>query len=132
MSRAPVIGISAAIEQARWGSWDSLVLLSPRTYSLALQRERAIAVICYAITLDGAIYGPLLERLERELAALRAGDDVVARVGSKLFHRAGLDLFRHQAHIVFFQARDCCGQVRHLQANVVQTLAAFGDELRDC
>ena len=45
MSRAPVIGISAAIEQARWGSWDSLVLLSPRTYSLAVQTARAIAVI---------------------------------------------------------------------------------------
>ncbi|MFL5895745.1 MAG: gamma-glutamyl-gamma-aminobutyrate hydrolase family protein [Thermoleophilaceae bacterium] len=44
MSR-PVIGIGAAIEQARWGAWDSLVLLSPRTYSLAVQREGAIAVV---------------------------------------------------------------------------------------
>lgn len=44
MSR-PVIGISAAIEHARWGSWDTLVLLSPRNYSLAVQREGAIALM---------------------------------------------------------------------------------------
>jgi putative glutamine amidotransferase len=41
----PVIGISAAIEHARWGAWDTLVLLSPRNYSLAVQREGAIALM---------------------------------------------------------------------------------------
>jgi putative glutamine amidotransferase len=40
-----VIGICAAIEQARWGAWDTLVLLSPRNYSLAVQREGAIALM---------------------------------------------------------------------------------------
>jgi putative glutamine amidotransferase len=44
MSR-PVIGICAAIERARWGAWDTLVLLSPRNYALAVQREGAIAVM---------------------------------------------------------------------------------------
>src|SRR3954464_13461470 len=44
MSR-PVIGICAAIERARWGAWDSLVLLSPRNYSLAVQREGGIALM---------------------------------------------------------------------------------------
>jgi putative glutamine amidotransferase len=44
MSR-PVIGICAAIERARWGAWDSLVLLSPRNYSLAVGREGAIALM---------------------------------------------------------------------------------------
>jgi putative glutamine amidotransferase len=44
MSR-PVIGICAAIERARWGAWDTLVLLSPRNYSLAVQREGAVAVM---------------------------------------------------------------------------------------
>ncbi|MGI9021423.1 MAG: gamma-glutamyl-gamma-aminobutyrate hydrolase family protein [Solirubrobacterales bacterium] len=33
MSRRPVVGICAAIEQARWGSWDVEVNLSQRTYS---------------------------------------------------------------------------------------------------
>jgi len=41
----PVIGICAAIERARWGAWDTLALLSPRNYSLAVQREGAIAVM---------------------------------------------------------------------------------------
>src|SRR3954449_129602 len=44
MSR-PVIGICAAIERARWGAWDMLALVSPRTYSLAVQREGAIALM---------------------------------------------------------------------------------------
>jgi putative glutamine amidotransferase len=44
MSR-PVIGICAALEQARWGSWDSLVVLSPRNYSLAVQSAGALAVV---------------------------------------------------------------------------------------
>jgi putative glutamine amidotransferase len=44
MSR-PVIGICAALERARWGAWDTLVLLSPRNYSLAVQREGAIALM---------------------------------------------------------------------------------------
>jgi len=44
MSR-PVIGICAALERARWGAWDTLVLLSPRNYALAVQREGAIALM---------------------------------------------------------------------------------------
>jgi putative glutamine amidotransferase len=41
----PVIGICAAIETARWAAWELLVNLSPRTYSLAVQRAGAIALI---------------------------------------------------------------------------------------
>jgi putative glutamine amidotransferase len=41
----PVIGICAAIERARWGAWDSVVLLSPRNYSLAVQRAGGIALV---------------------------------------------------------------------------------------
>src|SRR6476659_1068188 len=41
----PVIGICGALEQARWGSWDSLVVLSPRNYSLSVQAAGATAVI---------------------------------------------------------------------------------------
>ena len=36
----PVIGICAATEQARWGAWDVVANLSPRSYSLAVQRGR--------------------------------------------------------------------------------------------
>ena len=40
---------------------------------------RARAAIAYAMTLDGAVYGPIFERLEREIAACRMADDVMAR-----------------------------------------------------
>lgn len=48
--------------------------------ALSLERLlRARAAIAYAMTLDGAIYAPVFERLEREIAAMRAADDVMAR-----------------------------------------------------
>jgi putative glutamine amidotransferase len=43
--RRPVIGICAAIESARWAAWEVLVNLSPRAYSLAVQRAGGIALI---------------------------------------------------------------------------------------
>jgi hypothetical protein len=46
--------------------------------------ERALAAISYAIVLDGPIYGPILTRLEREIAELRADDDVVSRARRNL------------------------------------------------
>jgi putative glutamine amidotransferase len=41
----PVIGICGALEQARWGNWDRLVVLSPRNYSLTVQAAGAVAVV---------------------------------------------------------------------------------------
>jgi putative glutamine amidotransferase len=41
----PVIGICAALETAKWAAWEVLVNLSPRNYSLAVQRAGAIALI---------------------------------------------------------------------------------------
>lgn len=43
--KRPVIGICAAIENARWAAWDVVVNLSPRTYSLAVQRAGGIALV---------------------------------------------------------------------------------------
>jgi putative glutamine amidotransferase len=40
-----VIGICAAIESAQWAAWEVMVNLSPRTYSLAVQRAGGIALI---------------------------------------------------------------------------------------
>lgn len=53
--------------------------------------ERALAAISYAILLDGPIYAPVLERLEREIAAMRANEDAVSRA------RQHLEQFRDQA-----------------------------------
>jgi histone H3/H4 len=48
--------------------------------SVTLERLlRARAAIAYAMRLDGAVYAPVFERLEREIAAVRAADDVMER-----------------------------------------------------
>ena len=41
--------------------------------------ERALAAVSYAIVLDGPVYCPVLERLEREIAVHRDRADVMAR-----------------------------------------------------
>jgi putative glutamine amidotransferase len=41
----PVIGIAAAVEQARWGPWDEVALLLPRSYADAVQSAGGMAVI---------------------------------------------------------------------------------------
>lgn len=41
--------------------------------------ERARAAVAYAMTLDGAVYSPIFERLESEIAARHAADDIMAR-----------------------------------------------------
>ena len=40
---------------------------------------KARVAMAYAMTLDGAVYGPMFERLEREIACRRAAEDVMAR-----------------------------------------------------
>ena len=44
MSR-PVIGICTSMERARWGAWDAVCNLSPRSYSLAVQRAGGVAIL---------------------------------------------------------------------------------------
>lgn len=41
----PVIGITGALEQARWAHWNSLVVLSPRNYSLSVQAAGGLALV---------------------------------------------------------------------------------------
>jgi putative glutamine amidotransferase len=41
----PVIGICSAVESARWAAWELVVNLSPRNYSLAVNRAGAMALI---------------------------------------------------------------------------------------
>ena len=74
------------------------VLSSKRAHhrddEVTLERlERALAAISYAIVLDGPVYAPVLDRLEREIAAMRANEDVVSRA------RQHLERFRDQAAV---------------------------------
>ena len=41
----PLIGICAAVEQARWASWDVVVAMAPQTYATAVQAAGGIAAI---------------------------------------------------------------------------------------
>jgi putative glutamine amidotransferase len=41
----PVVGICASIEQARWGAWDVVANLTPRSYSAAVQNAGGQALI---------------------------------------------------------------------------------------
>jgi putative glutamine amidotransferase len=41
----PVIGICSAVESARWAAWEVVVNLSPRNYSLSVNRAGAMALI---------------------------------------------------------------------------------------
>lgn len=40
---------------------------------------RAQAAVAYLMARDGPVYAPYFERLEREIAAMRTADDVMAR-----------------------------------------------------
>jgi putative glutamine amidotransferase len=41
----PVIGICAATEPARWGAWDAVATLLPRSYADAVQRAGGLALL---------------------------------------------------------------------------------------
>ena len=45
MDGRPVIGICSAIESASWGGWEAVCNLSPRSYSLAVQRAGGVAIL---------------------------------------------------------------------------------------
>src|ERR1700731_728500 len=60
----PVIGLCAALEQARWGVWDQPTFLLPRNYIDAVQRAGGLAVLLVA---DAALErdpGPVLELVD--------------------------------------------------------------------
>jgi hypothetical protein len=49
--------------------------------SVTIERlERGLAVLAHCVTLDGDVYLPLYEKLERELDALRDKQDILSRV----------------------------------------------------
>lgn len=41
----PVVGVSCAVERARWGVWDQPALVLPRAYAVAIQRAGALALL---------------------------------------------------------------------------------------
>jgi putative glutamine amidotransferase len=64
----PVVGISAAVERARWAAWDVDVNLLPRTYTRVVTSAGALALILPAQDPDAAV-----EALEHCDALIVAG-----------------------------------------------------------
>lgn len=71
---APAVGVCAAVETVRWAFWEETVTMAPRSYSLALQRAGAHALLLPPD--DGAVDDPdpLLDRLDGLMLA--GGSDV--------------------------------------------------------
>ena len=65
--RRPRIGICASVEQARYGLWDSKVLLVPQLYVTAVQRAGGLALLLALVEILG------VEELVPVGAGLRAG-----------------------------------------------------------
>ena len=61
------------------------------TLEQLLQEQAAVA---YCMAMDGPVYAPVLERYEREIAALRARDDAVSRARRILEGQATLTAAR--------------------------------------
>lgn len=73
MSR-PLIGICAAVEQARWASWDLVVTLAPQTYPAAVQAAGGLAVILPPDPVATADPDLVLDRIDALLLA--GGSDI--------------------------------------------------------
>ena len=68
------VGICAAVEQVRWGPWDTVVTMSPCTYAQSIQDAGGMALV---LPLDDAAAeapDPLLDRVDALLLA--GGADV--------------------------------------------------------
>ena len=70
----PVIGICSAIESARWAAWEVVVNLSPRTYSLAVQRAGGLALVLPPDDLVAEAPDELLDMLDGLILA--GGSDI--------------------------------------------------------
>jgi putative glutamine amidotransferase len=72
------VGISAAVEQVRWGPWDVIVNMAPRTYPHAVQRAGAIATILPPDEAAADDAEPWLDRIDALLLAGGADIDASA------------------------------------------------------
>jgi putative glutamine amidotransferase len=84
----PAVGITAALERARWGPWDQLATLVPRSYSSAVQRAGGTA---WLMPPDRAAPDDPDQWLDRiDALVLMGGADVVpAAYGAEADPRTG-------------------------------------------
>ena len=65
----PVIGICAATEPARWGAWDDVATLLPRTYADAVQRAGGLALVLPSDPLGAESPDDVLEHFDALILA---------------------------------------------------------------
>ena len=87
MSR-PVIGVCTALERARWGVWEVLANVSPRTYSDAIVRAGGIPVLLPPDDVSAESPDELLELMDGLLLA-GGGDLDPASYGARPHERTG-------------------------------------------
>ncbi len=75
-ARRPVIGICASTERARWGAWDVVANLSPRSYSLSVARAGGLPLILPPDDVSAEAPDELLDLLDGLILA--GGSDVDA------------------------------------------------------
>jgi putative glutamine amidotransferase len=68
------VGITAAIERAKWGPWDEVVTVAPRSYARSVQREGGLALLLAPDDLAEAAPQRWLERIDALL--LSGGSDI--------------------------------------------------------
>ena len=73
MSRC-AIGICAAIERARWGPWEDMVTMLPRSYANAVQAAGGLALLLPPDEAGDRGAGPLLDRIDALILA--GGSDI--------------------------------------------------------
>ena len=68
------VGISAALERARWGPWEDTVMMLPRSYAAAVQAAGGLALLLPPDDTAAEACDPLLDRVDALLLA--GGSDV--------------------------------------------------------
>jgi putative glutamine amidotransferase len=68
------VGISAAIEQVKWGAWDEVVTMAPRSYARAVQQAGGLALLLPPDDVAEAAPERWLDRIDALL--LSGGNDI--------------------------------------------------------
>ncbi len=68
------VGITAAVEQARWGAWDEIVTMAPRSYARAVQDAGGLALLLPPDDAAEAVPERWLDRIDALLLA--GGSDI--------------------------------------------------------
>jgi putative glutamine amidotransferase len=68
------VGVTAALEKARWGPWDGVVTMAPRSYAAAVQQVGGLALLLAPDDVAEAAPERWLERIDALL--LSGGSDI--------------------------------------------------------